>query len=71
MPGVGILGGNGVSLRHRNDGMNRQYEYEQDKRPGGPAYESRELEDEMTYWDKMVESINQQTKEIKAFGKWW
>jgi len=47
--------------------MNKQYEYEQGKRPGGPAYESRELEDEMTYWDKMVESINQRTKEIK---KW-
>jgi len=61
-----------MSVCHCNDEpMNKQYEYEQDKRPGGPAYESRELADEMTYWDKMVENINQQTKKIKAFGKWW
>ena len=58
-----------MPIRHCNDGVNKQYEYEQDKRPGGPAYESRELAEEMTYWDKMVESINQRTKEIKKWRK--
>ena len=49
--------------------MNKQYEYEQDKRPDGPAYEPRELVDEFSYMDKLVESINQRTKEINKWGK--
>ena len=49
--------------------MNKQYEYEKDQLPGGPAYEPPELEEEMTCWDKMVESINQQTKEINKWRK--
>ena len=47
----------------------RQFEHEKDRLPGGPGYESREIEDEMKYWDEMVESINQRTKEINMIRK--
>jgi len=45
------------------------WERKKDTLPGGPAYESPELAEDMTYWDKMVESINQQTKEIRKWRK--
>jgi len=47
----------------------RQYEYERDRLPGGPAYDDKTFEERISYIERLVESINQKTKEIEMIKK--
>ena len=46
-----------------------QWERLQDRLPGGTAYEPPELAEELSYYDRLIESINRQTKEINFIKK--